>query len=233
MMMGSINPESTGMPNTVPAPSSSRMMPIASRVAVKPTPMPRPSRMEGSTLFLLANISARPRMMQLTTIKGRNTPKASSNAGEKAWINSCTMVTNPATMVIKAGMRTLSGMTLRSREITALEHTSTKVVAAPMPMALEAAVVTANVAQQPSTSRSTGFSLMMPLVNSWSKPFFFCAISRAPFHGVVLRNGLVDGVGHRGGGDGGACHGLDLALARRLVLDDLQAALRGLLQELV
>ena len=63
-------------PNTVPAPSSSRMMPMASRVAVKPTPMPRPSRMEGSTLFLLANISARPRMMQLTTIKGRNTPKA-------------------------------------------------------------------------------------------------------------------------------------------------------------
>ena len=81
-------------------------------------------------------------------------------------MNSCTMVTKPATMVMNAGMRTLSGMTLRSREITTLEHTSTKVVAAPMPMALEAAVVTAKVAQQPRTRRSTGFSLMMPLVNS-------------------------------------------------------------------
>ena len=84
-------------------------------------------------------------------------------------MNSCTMVTKPATMVMKAGMRTLSGMTLRSREITTLEQTSTKVVAAPMPMALEAAVVTARVAQQPNTRRSTGFSLMMPLVNSWSR----------------------------------------------------------------
>ena len=113
-------------------------------------------------MFLLANISARPRMMQLTTIRGRNTPRASSRAGEKAWMNSCTMVTNPATMVMNAGMRTLSGMTFRSREMTPLEHTSTKVVAAPMPMALEAAVVTARVAQQPSTSRSTGFSFTMP-----------------------------------------------------------------------
>ena len=123
-------------------------------------------------MFLLANISARPRMMQLTTIRGRNTPRASSRRGRRL-MNSCTMVTNPATMVMNAGMRTLSGMTFRSREMTPLEHTSTKVVAAPMPMALEAAVVTARVAQQPSTKRSTGFSLMMPLVNSWSRPFFF------------------------------------------------------------
>ncbi len=54
-----------------------------------------------------------------------------------------------------------------------------------------------------------------------------------PFTVVVLRDGLVDGVGHRGGGDGGAGHGLNLALAGRLVLDDLEAALRGGLQVLV
>ena len=71
MIIGSIKPDRMGRPNTVPAPSSSRMMPIASRVAVKPTPIPRPSSREGSTLFLLAYISARPRMMQLTTIRGR------------------------------------------------------------------------------------------------------------------------------------------------------------------
>ena len=35
MMMGSIKPESTGSPNTVPAPSSSRIMPMARSVAVK------------------------------------------------------------------------------------------------------------------------------------------------------------------------------------------------------
>ena len=69
-------------------------------------------------------------------------------------------------------MRTLSGMTLRRAEITALEHTSTKVVASPMPMALLAAVVTARVAQVPSIRRSTGFSLTMPLENSWNSPFF-------------------------------------------------------------
>ena len=95
-------------------------------------------------------------------------------------MNSCTTVTNPAMTVIKAGMRTLSGMTLRSREMTPLEHTSTKVVAAPMPMALEAAVVTARVAQQPSTSRSTGFSFTMPLVNSWSRLCFFFSMAQAP-----------------------------------------------------
>ena len=102
-MMGSIKPERTGRPNTVPAPSSSRMMPMQSIAAVKPTPIPRPSMMEGSTLFLLANISARPRMMQLTTIRGRNTPRAVSS-GEKALINSCTTVTKPAIMVMNAGI---------------------------------------------------------------------------------------------------------------------------------
>ena len=64
--------------------------------------------------------------------------------------------------------------------MTPLEHTSTKVVAAPMPMALEAAVVTARVAQQPSTSRSTGFSFTMPLVNSWSRLCFFFSMAQAP-----------------------------------------------------
>ena len=69
------------MPNTVPAPSNSRMMPMASSAAVKPTPIPRPSTMLGSTGFLLANISARPKMMQLTTMSGRNTPSDLLSAG--------------------------------------------------------------------------------------------------------------------------------------------------------
>ena len=38
--------------------------------------MPRPSKKLSETVFLLANISARPRMMQLTTISARKMPSA-------------------------------------------------------------------------------------------------------------------------------------------------------------
>ncbi len=59
------------MPNRLPLPRISRMQPMSSRVKVKPMPMPRPSRADSTTWCLVANISARPRMMQLTTIRGR------------------------------------------------------------------------------------------------------------------------------------------------------------------
>ena len=67
-------------------------------------------------------------------------------------------------IVMKAGIRTLSGITLRSNEITALEPISTSVAAAPIPRPLKACVVTANVGQVPNTRRSTGFSLIKPAV---------------------------------------------------------------------
>ena len=59
-------------------------------------------------------------------------------------------------------MRTLSGIICRSSEIAVLEQISTSVAATPIPMALDAAVVTASVGQVPSTSRSTGFSSITP-----------------------------------------------------------------------
>ena len=68
--------------------------------------------------------------------------------------------------VMYAGMRTLSGMIFLRREITALEHTSTNVVAGRSMLMASAAVVTASIAQVPSIRRSTGFSLIMPFVNS-------------------------------------------------------------------
>ena len=37
---------------------------------------------DAKDLFLLANISALPRMIQFTTIRGRNIPRALSKAGE-------------------------------------------------------------------------------------------------------------------------------------------------------
>ena len=74
----------------------------------------------------------------------------------------------------------MPGMTFRSREIMILEHTSTKVKAAPMPSALETAVVTARMEQVPRTRRRTGFSLMMPLVRMLTLDLFSCAISYQP-----------------------------------------------------
>ena len=74
----------TWKPYQVPLPSTSRMVLITVRVRVKPRPMPRPSKAESTTPCLEANISARPRMMQFTTIRGRNTPRDSSRAGTKA-----------------------------------------------------------------------------------------------------------------------------------------------------
>ena len=70
-IMGSMTPWKIGTPNTAPVPKNSRIIPMASMAAVKPTPMPKPSKTEGRTLCLLAYISARPRIMQFTTIRGR------------------------------------------------------------------------------------------------------------------------------------------------------------------
>lgn len=61
----------SGQPKIVPLPKNSRMAPMTISAPVKPAPMPSPSRADRPTLFLLAKASARPRMMQLTTISGR------------------------------------------------------------------------------------------------------------------------------------------------------------------
>ena len=98
--MPGIMRESTGNPAMVPAPISSRMEPIMHSVRVNPSPIPIPSRAESTTEFLLANISARPRMMQLTTIRGRYSPRDSSRAGANALTISWTIVTKPAMTVI-------------------------------------------------------------------------------------------------------------------------------------
>ena len=58
----------------VPLPMISLTAPMHVRESVKPSPIPIPSKAESRTPFLFANISALPRMIQLTTIRGRNTP---------------------------------------------------------------------------------------------------------------------------------------------------------------
>ena len=85
------------------------------------------------------------------------------------------------------------------------------VAAMPMPMALLAAVVTARVGQVPSTRQSTGFSLMMPLVNSRTK--FIFAILISPFlKRLIFFHRQVDRVGDGLAGNGGAGHSLNLAV---------------------
>ena len=75
MPMGFSWNHGTGRPQNVPQPSVSRMAAMAQIASVKPRPMPAPSMAESTTPCLLAYISARPRMMQLTTISDRYTPR--------------------------------------------------------------------------------------------------------------------------------------------------------------
>jgi histidinol dehydrogenase len=72
---GSAAYPSSVLMNAIPAkvafPNTSRTNPIRKSVRVKPIPIPTPSSAESITVFLLANISARPRMIQLTTMSAR------------------------------------------------------------------------------------------------------------------------------------------------------------------
>ena len=77
MEIGSIKLAVIGIPNQVPEPRISRIEPITRSAKVKPIPIPTPSKADLTTVFLLANISARPRMIQFTTISGKNKPSAS------------------------------------------------------------------------------------------------------------------------------------------------------------
>ena len=58
------------MPNTLPAPKISRTQPSKVNAKVKPKPQPTPSTKLATGEFLAAKLSARPRMIQFTTISG-------------------------------------------------------------------------------------------------------------------------------------------------------------------
>jgi hypothetical protein len=65
------------MPNSVPAPRISRTTPSASRPRVKPTLIPSALTIAGSGGLREACASARPRMMQFTTMSWMKAPSAS------------------------------------------------------------------------------------------------------------------------------------------------------------
>ena len=85
IIIGLIKREVSGSEKSEPAPKSSRIAPIRVKTAVKPTPIPRPSSTLGSTEFLDANISARARIIQFTTISGRYIPRDLSISGKNAF----------------------------------------------------------------------------------------------------------------------------------------------------
>ena len=116
-------------------------------------------------LFLEAKASARPRMMQLTTIRGMNTPRFSARAGTKAWSSRSTMVTKVAMTTMKQAMRILLGMILRSREMTTLAQMRMMVTDRPMPMPLKRVVVMASTEHMPRSCTSTGFWVIRPSLN--------------------------------------------------------------------
>ena len=100
----------TGTPKNSPAPKSSLTAPIAVSATVKPSPIPRPSNMDGMTGFLEAKDSARPRMIQFTTISGIYSPSAAYRLGMNPSSSSSTMVTKEATITMNAGIRTRFGI---------------------------------------------------------------------------------------------------------------------------
>ena len=60
----------TCTPKIVPAPRSSRKEPMSARATVNPSPIPIPSNADRTGPFFMAYASARPRMIQFTTISG-------------------------------------------------------------------------------------------------------------------------------------------------------------------
>ena len=64
------------IPKILLAPRSSRTQPKRVRAPVKPSPIPIPSKMLANGEFLQAKLSARPKMIQFTTISGINRPNA-------------------------------------------------------------------------------------------------------------------------------------------------------------
>jgi hypothetical protein len=125
--------------------------------------MPIPSNAESHTPFFEANASARPKMIQFTTISGIKTPNDAYNAGTYAFISISIMVTNEAITTINAGMRTLTGIRFLIIAINIFERISTAIVATPIPRPFIALVVVPSVGHIPRTNTKVGFSLIIPL----------------------------------------------------------------------
>ena len=100
--------------------------------------------------------------MQFTTIRGIYIPRVLLSSGRYAPRSICTKVTKLATITMKAGILTLSGITFLSIDIRRFDIASTAVVQSPIDMPFMAEVVMASVGHIPSMSTKVGFSFTTP-----------------------------------------------------------------------
>lgn len=165
-------------PKTEPAPSNSRTVPNNVKAQVNPNPIPIPSNILFRGVFLQAKASARPKIIQLTTISGIYIPSDLSSSGVYALMSICKIDTKAAITTTKTGILTLSGVTSLIQDMAKLEQISTNIVASPMDNPLIALVVVASVGHIPRRSTNVGFSLIRPfikiLIYFMIYPFFTC-----------------------------------------------------------
>ena len=84
----------------VPIPSVSRISAMIRSATRKPMPIPSPSSAESPTVFFLANISALPSTIQLTTIRASQSPRTVYTGKRYASRSIFTAVTNAAITTI-------------------------------------------------------------------------------------------------------------------------------------
>ena len=162
MTQGSNRGPRTSKPRSLPAPRSSRTPLSRRRMIVKPAAVPRASSSDRATLFREANASARPRMMQLTTMSATKGPSCLWTTGTAASRSRSASVTKVAMISTYEVMRTSCGMN-RLREATSrFEPSRTNPVAIAMASPFATLLVTASTGQSPSICTTTGFSRQTP-----------------------------------------------------------------------
>ena len=82
--------------------------------------------------------------------------------------------------------------------MTTLEQIRTSVAAIPIPMEFVTETDVARVGQVPSTSRRTGFSLIMPFENSWARVLFSAICAHLLLNFGIAEQCVVDRVGDTG-----------------------------------
>ena len=101
-----------------PLPRISLTHPKTLSPSVKPSPMPKPSKTDGTGLFFDAKLSALARIMQLTVIRGIKSPSASEIEGKNAFKSISIILTNAAITTIYDAILILFGIKFLIIEIT-------------------------------------------------------------------------------------------------------------------
>ncbi len=174
----SITPSKLPIANKVivPEPKTSLIRDMRSRLKVNPIPIPSASSIDTRTPFWFAKPSALPRMIQLTTIKGTNTPRLANSEGMYACMTISTIVTKDAIITIYDGILTFVGIKSFNNATKILEKVNTNITPAPIPRALMTMVETPKVGHNPRRITNMGFSLKIPFVNSFNISWYLLTV---------------------------------------------------------